>query len=232
MDLGFGGQNQELGDATAQALGRIVGMQESMLDDEIAKLDNLEEADLAKIRSKRLAELKKQQSTEKEWASNGHGKLTYLSDTKEFFEACKRSQRVVCHFQRPTSHHCRTLDGHLARLAATQTETRFCAMDAEKTPYLCDKILADPEGNVVIPTILLCKDGKVVYHVRGLAEVGGEGMTGLATLLIHHGMIFPKDDAKPAFASLDEARGYAIRAGIYDDDVDSDVDATHDIQDA
>merc|ERR1712006_55669 len=59
-------------------------------------------------------------------------------------------------------------------LAAMHHETRFLKMQAEKTPYLCEKMLADPDGNVIIPTELLVNEGKVVYHVRGMEEIGGE----------------------------------------------------------
>ena len=76
-------------------------------------------------------------------------------------------------------------------MASLHRETRFCTFDAEKSPYLCDKILADPEGNVVIPTLLLVKEGKVTYHIRGLAELGGEQCNCeiMAAVLQIHGLI-------------------------------------------
>ena len=88
------------------------------------------------------------QAEEAEWSRNGHGHLTHLTETKEFFDASKKSKLLVCHFMRPTSHHCVALNGHIAKLASLHRETRFCTFDAEKSPYLCDKILADQDGNV------------------------------------------------------------------------------------
>ena len=128
------------------------------------------------------------------------------------------------------------LDGHLGRLAALHRETRFCTMDAEKTPYLCDKILADPDGNIVIPTILLVVDGKVSYHVRGLNEVGGERCTCemVATVLHAHGLIEGEaakheyGDEKPQFGSVDEYRAHAIREGFFDQGLDADDDFSDD----
>jgi len=225
MDLGFAQHNQAMGSGAAQLLGQVVGVQESMLDDELRRLDNLDECDLAKIRARRVTEMKAKAVEESAWSRQGHGALTTLTDTKEFFDAAKASKRLACHFSRPTSHHCVALNGALAKLAAQHRETRFCAMDAEKSPYLCEKLLADPEGNVVIPTVLLCKDGKVVYHVRGLEEVGGERVTAdrVATVLQRHGLIdddammaSEHDGSRPHFASLDEYRAHRIREGFYD----------------
>lgn len=246
MDLGFGGKNQNVGNHAASLMGKIVDIQESMLDEELHKLDNLNDDELAKLRSKRLAELRERKREEDEWSQNQHGVLSSLSDTKAFFDAAKKSRRLVVHFQRPTSHICVDLNGHLAKLAAMHRETRFCAMDAEKTPYLCEKILADPEGNVVIPTLLLCLDAKVIYHIRGLEEVGGEHTSPdrIATVLQLHGIIEGEaakhqyEDQQPTFTSLEQARAHAIRSGFYDqmmnaddDDFDDD-DFTGDAKDA
>ena len=176
MDLGLGENNQHAGNQAVKALGMIADMQESMLDAELQHLDNLNGKDLAKIREERMKEMKDRKAEEAEWSRNGHGHLTQLTETKEFFAACKNSKRLVCHFMRPTSHHCVALNGHMAKLAALHRETRFCSFDAEKSPYLCDKILADPEGNVLIPTVVLVVEGKVTYQIRGLAELVGGAM--------------------------------------------------------
>lgn len=222
MDLGFGNSNQQVGTHAAMMVEKIVGMQESMLDEELSRMDNADE--IAKIRSRRLLELKKRKEEESTWSRNGHGSLTTLTDTKEFFEAAKKSKRLVVHFQRPTSHHCVALDGHLAKLASLHRETKFSKMDAEKTPYLCEQLLADPEGNVVIPTVLLVLEGKVVYHVRGLQEIGGEQLNTdlLAAVLQIHGLIEEQEQQNggpppPVAVTLEEARANAIRSGFYDD---------------
>lgn len=238
MDLNLGHANQAAGNAACNMLGAIVGMQENMIDDEIRKLDvdNLDADDIARIRARRADELRLRAIEESEWARNGHGNLGRLSETKDFFAAAKASRRLVVHFSRPTSHHCVALDGHLGRLAALHRETRFCTMDAEKTPYLCDKILADPDGNIVIPTILLVVDGKVSYHVRGLNEVGGERCTCemVATVLHAHGLIEGEaakheyGDEKPQFGSVDEYRAHAIREGFFDQGLDADDDFSDD----
>mmetsp|Transcript_6268 Transcript_6268/g.19784 ORF Transcript_6268/g.19784 Transcript_6268/m.19784 type:complete len:246 (+) Transcript_6268:157-894(+) len=236
MDLGFSGDNQTMGNNAIQALEMITGMQEQMIDAEIHKLDNLKGDDLAKIREERMRSMKDRKAEEAEWSRNGHGHLTHLTDTKDFFAASKNSKRLVCHFMRPTSHHCVALNGHLAKLASLHRETRFCTFDAEKSPYLCDKILADPDGNVVIPTVLLVKEGKVSYHVRGLAEFGGEmcNCEIMAAVLQIHEMIEGEaakheyEDDKPKFGSVEEYRQHQIREGFFDQGLGEDDDFSDD----
>ena len=216
-------------------LGQVVGMQESMIDDELRRLDNLDEDDLAKIRAKRVQEMKDRQKEEGEWSKQKHGSLTQLTDTKEFFHAAKASKRFVCHFSRPTSHHCVQLNGVLTKLASLHRETRFCFMDAEKAPYICEKLLADPDGNVVIPTVLLCLNGKVVYHVRGLDFIGGEQLSlqRFSTLLQAHGLLIGdgpsnKNDDGENFASFEEYRAHCIRQGFHSASLDDDDDFVDD----
>merc|ERR1719263_2570066 len=173
MDLGFGQQNQQMGNQALEAVGMIAEMQENMLDAEIHKLVNLDGKDLAKIREERVKQLKERKLEEAEWSRHGHG--------------------------------------HLAKMASLHRETRFCTFDAEKSPYLCDKILADPDGNVVIPTLLLVKEGKVTYHIRGLAELGGEQCNCeiMAAVLQIHGLIEGEaakheyDDGQPTYGSVE-----------------------------
>ncbi|KAJ1447020.1 thioredoxin-like protein [Pelagophyceae sp. CCMP2097] len=231
MDLGFGGQNQGLGGNASQALEMIVGMQEQMLDDELKNLDNLDDEEKNAIRQKRVAAMKNRKEEEGTWSKNGHGHLTTLGETKDFFAAAKGSKRLVVNFSRPTSIHCDTVNGHLERLAHLHKETRFCTVNAEKVPYLCDKVLADPDGNIIIPTILLVVNGAVVYHIRGLVELGGENCTtdNIASYLQQFGMIegeaaTQEYEDQPKYASVDEYRAARIREGFYDAGLDADDD--------
>ena len=236
MDLGFGDQNQQMGGQALEAVGMIAGMQENMLDQELHKLDNLDGKDLAKIREERVKAMKERRLEEAEWSRHGHGHLTQLTDTKEFFAACKNSKRLVCHFMRPTSHHCVAINGHLAKMASLHRETRFCMFEAEKSPYLCDKILADEEGKVVIPTIVLVVEGKVAYQIRGLAELGGEQCNCeiMAAVLQIHGLIEGEaakheyDDGAPKFGSVEEYRAHAIREGFFEKQFAEDDDFSDD----
>ena len=227
----MGAMNQQVGQATANALGAMTQVQEMMLDEEINRLDALGEDDFAKLRGQRLAEMKKRKEEEAGWAKTGHGTYAELSETKEFFSACKASKRVAVHFYRPTSRYCEIIDGMMAKLASLHHETRFLKMAAEKTPYLCEKMLADPDGNVVIPTVLLVNEGKVVYHIRGLEEIGGEEASpaALGLILALHGIIEAEaaddeyNNTEAAPIDMEEYRAKAIREGGFGS-IDSDDD--------
>lgn len=47
-----------------------------------------------------------------------------IAEEKEFFEVCKMSDKVVCHFYRDTTWRCKIVDKHLALLALRHLETR------------------------------------------------------------------------------------------------------------
>ena len=100
---------------------------------------------------------------------------------------------------------------------------------------------------MVIPTIVLVKDGKVIYHIRGLAEIGGEQCNAemIGAVLSAFGIIEGEAvtnseyaDAKPQFNSIDEYRAHAIREGFFDqalnadDEIFSDDEYTGDANDA
>ena len=239
MDLGFAGKNQEMGKAATGAMQAIAEMQEQMVDDEIAALDALGEDDFTKLREQRLADMKKKTADTSSYIKAGHGSYGELSETKEFFTCTKASTRVACCFYRPTSRYCAQMDSLMAKLAPMHLEARFVKMDAEKCPYLCEKLLSDPDGNVVIPTVLLVMGGKVVYHIRGMDVIGGDAATpaALGLMLALHGIIDVEaaddeynnggggEEGNPM--DMDEYRARAIREGGFgeidsDDDIDDD----------
>ena len=59
-----------------------------------------------------------------EWGSKGHGVYSEIAEEKEFFEVCKKSDKVVCHFYRESTWRCKIVDKHLALLAPRHLETR------------------------------------------------------------------------------------------------------------
>ena len=76
--------------------------QEAQIDADNAKYDELmkDEDALEVLRAKRIDAMKQQQKQRQEWQLQGHGRYMELSDTKEFFHAAKKSEKVVCHFYR------------------------------------------------------------------------------------------------------------------------------------
>lgn len=138
------------------------------VDAEIEKLDKMDEDDMDKLRQKRLQQMKKAQQQKNEWLQTGHGRYEEVPDEKAFFEACKTSKNVVCHFYRDETFRCKIVDKHLSELAQKHIETRFIKINAERSKFLVERLRI-----VVLPTICLAKDGKTVDYVVGFDDLGG-----------------------------------------------------------
>ncbi|KAF8785401.1 thioredoxin domain-containing protein 9-like [Argiope bruennichi] len=143
-------------------------MVEDQIDAEIEKLDRMEDEELQALERKRAAALKKHLKEKEQLLQQGHGAYSELADEKEFFEATKKSNKVVCHFYRSSTMRCAIVDKHLQALAPKHVETRFCKINAESSFFLVQRL------NVrVLPTIVLIKDGKTVDYIIGFDDLGG-----------------------------------------------------------
>ncbi|CAM6089279.1 unnamed protein product [Calypogeia fissa] len=146
---------------------RVAKAVEEQLDDQIARLDNLNDDDLEKLREKRLRQYKLQAEKKKQWAALGHGEYQEITVEKEFFTLVKQSERVVAHFYRE-NWPCKVVDKHLNILAKQHLETRFIKINAEKSPFLTERLKI-----FMLPTLALVKNGKVEDYVVGFDELGG-----------------------------------------------------------
>ncbi|KAI3803742.1 hypothetical protein L1987_31904 [Smallanthus sonchifolius] len=140
---------------------------EDKIDDEIAALDKLDLDDIEVLRERRLQQMKKMAEKRNRWISLGHGEYSEIFSEKDFFTIVKASDRVVCHFYRE-NWPCKVVDKHLGILAKQHIETRFIKIQAEKSPFLAEKLKI-----VVLPTIALIKNAKVDDYVVGFNELGG-----------------------------------------------------------
>lgn len=141
---------------------------EQQLDAEIERLDKMDEDDMEALRQRRLDAMKKAQTQKQEWIAIGHGKYEELKDEKEFFDACKKSKNVVCHFYRDSTFRCKVVDKHMQILAPKHIETRFVKINAEQSKFLVERLRI-----VVLPTICIAKDGKTKDYIVGFDELGG-----------------------------------------------------------
>ena len=160
--------DQAASNALEQHLVQATKMIEEQVDSEISRLDNLDDDGLEALRLKRLQAMKKAQEQKKEWLTIGHGKYEEIANEKEFFDVCKKSKNVVCHFYRDSTFRCKIVDKHLAALAAKHIETRFVKISAEKCQFLVDRLRIK-----IMPTICLAKDGKTVDYIVGFDDLGG-----------------------------------------------------------
>ncbi|KUF90452.1 Thioredoxin domain-containing protein 9 [Phytophthora nicotianae] len=174
-----------------------------------------------------------------ELRAQGHGEYSTISDTHEFFETMKKSDKVVVHFFTPANAFCQLVDGHLSRLAPHHLETKFARINAEKAEFLVDKL-----GVWMIPCIALVNKQKVEKMVQGLDELGGTDKFSTAFLAYYlglHKMLTYEgpepesalDDCGGVYAAgndpvaakqqLDQERINSIRQSIfYDSDLEED----------
>ncbi|KAG8196567.1 hypothetical protein JTE90_003580 [Oedothorax gibbosus] len=201
---------------------------EDQLDAEIEKLDRMEDEDLQALERKRAAALKKQIKKKEELVSSGHGVYSELFNESEFFEASKNSKSLVVHFFRPSTMRCSIVDKHLQALAPKHVETRFCKINAEKSPFLVTRLKVR-----VLPTIVLCKEGKIVDYIIGFDDLGGvddfstemmEWRIARANVMNYDGDIYspPGCPKIKRINPLLKRATKTIRGGAKDSDTDSD----------
>uniref|UniRef100_A0A7S4PLQ9 Thioredoxin domain-containing protein n=1 Tax=Paramoeba aestuarina TaxID=180227 RepID=A0A7S4PLQ9_9EUKA len=153
-----------------QVAQTVAGEMEKALDAEIERLDNLNEDDYEQMRKKRIEEMRKDAQNKQKWKREGHGKLMELSDEKEFFDLVKRSPRVIALFARAGNKFADDLKEHLAVIAEHHFETRIVVLDAEKSPFLVQRLKI-----WMIPSMVLIIDQKTNHTISGLDEISGDG---------------------------------------------------------
>lgn len=208
MDLGFGNQNQVVGDVASTRILKTAQAQEQAIDAEISKYDELLNNDdaLEALRAKRLEQMKAAARTRQIYIENGHGTYVSLGEgrlgsdiAREFFEASKASERLVVHFYRPTTRFCDVFHSHLQKLAHKHLETRFVKINVEETENSGVSFLVERLGIIIMPTILIVKDRKARHQIRGFDELGGTEnftTTFLACVLATHGAIHLNEDER------------------------------------
>lgn len=188
MDLGYGDNDQKIGELATKVFLESSKGQEAAINDELShydKLLNSTDSELDALRERRLVQMKKVQEQRQKWIAMGHGKYTELCEgqnggdtANEFFEASKQSKKMVIHFHRPSTRSCDKFHGYLEKLAVKHLETRFIKISVDSVEedgangsgaaYLVERL-----GVMIMPTIIIVKDRKVEHHIRGFDELGG-----------------------------------------------------------
>ncbi len=88
---------------------------EEKLDEEMDRLNNLNDEELDKIKKERVMQMRKQQEKRQEWIKNGHGQYEEIPEEKEFFEVTKKSENVICHFYTDSTFRCKIVDKHMGK---------------------------------------------------------------------------------------------------------------------
>ena len=115
-----------------------------------------------------FVQMKQAAAKKKEWLSKGHGQYQELHSEKDFFDACKESDKLVCHFYRDSTFRCQIVDKHLALLASKHLETRFLKLSVDRAPFLCQRL------NIrILPTIAIVVNNITKDYIKGFDDLGG-----------------------------------------------------------
>ena len=167
---------------------------------------------------KQAADLKEQ------WIKNGHGKYEELGEEKDFFDACKKSSKLVCHFYRDSTFRCKIVDKHLALLAPKHIETRFVKLSVDRAHFLCQRLKIQ-----VLPTIAVVIDNKATDYIKGFDDLGGvddfktemlEWRLGCADAINYSGNILEPPGATKTKPFLSRLPPKTIRSGHISSDDD------------
>lgn len=158
-----------------QVLTQALTHLEKQIDEQLKQ--PIDTDDLQELRNRRIQELKELSKKKQEWLANGHGQYTELYDEKEFFEVSKKSPNVVIHFYRDSTERCKIVDKHLQILAGKHIEALFCKINAEKCPFLTQRLRIK-----IIPTVGLIVDSKTKDFIVGFTDLGNRDDFTTATM--------------------------------------------------
>jgi len=153
-----------------QSVMQTVSTSEAQIDAEMKQLDNMDQEEMEELAAIRQHRMKYMQNA-KARKQIGHGELREIGgagNEKEFFEAAKSSDKMVCHFFRDGSDRCKIIDMHLQKLAVQHPGTRFVKLNAEKAPFLAERLRI-----IFLPTLAVVMKGKVKDYVVGFDDMGG-----------------------------------------------------------
>lgn len=202
---------------------------ERQVDQTIERIDNLDVNDIEELRKQRMKDLKKLEEQRKEWLSNGHGQYEELAEEKDFFDCVKKSQNAVVHFYRNSSERCLIVDKHMKILAPKHIECRFVKINAEKCPFLAERLKIK-----TIPTLVLVQNSNMVDKVVGFTQLGNRDdfSTEMMQWRIAQSEVIKYEGDLSTPPDLQEKKskgsGKKIRDGFYnrdDDDLDIEEEA-------
>lgn len=193
---------------------------EKQIDAAIEHIDNLDVNDLEALRKNRVKELKEKQAQRQEWLNNGHGKYDELAEEKMFFAIIKKSKNVIIHFYTNSNERCRIVDMHFKKLAPKHIETLFAYLNAEKCPFLAEKLKIK-----MIPSIVCIQNGVMIDKIVGFTTLGNQDDFTTETMewrLAQNGVIDYDGDlsTEPSEIVLKSKNNKKIRDGIFNSEDD------------
>lgn len=216
-------------DILAKVLEQSAKLMEEKVDEQLNKLDRMDDDEMDKLKERRLEALKKAQKQKQDWLSKGHGEYREIPSEKDFFGEVKESKNVVCHFYRDSTFRCKIVDKHLAILAKKHVETKFIKLNVEKAPFLSERLHIK-----VIPTMALLIDGITKDFIVGFGDLGNtdefstemlEWRLGCTDVINYSGnRMEPPSMTKRPGTKFTKVEKKTIRGKGYDSDSDSEDD--------
>lgn len=158
---------QNLASGVLKAVERVEETLESQIK-RLEEVENMGDEELEILRERRIRQAKEAAKRTEQLKLQGHGEYRTIPDEKQFFAEAKASDRLVVHFGRNATRRCEIVDGHLTKLARRHLETKFVRVEAEKSPFLADRLKIH-----TLPSIVLVKNGKTDHTLIGFEEFGG-----------------------------------------------------------
>lgn len=137
-------------------------------EDDFDEDDFEDDAILASLQQKRMAEYKAKRDLEVKFHQQGHGEYREIAEEDFLKEVCG-SQWVVVHFYHREFFRCKIIDKHLRIIAPKHLSCKFLTLDAEKAPFFVTKLAIQ-----MLPSVYVFKDGVVAESMAGLDELGGK----------------------------------------------------------
>jgi len=212
-------------EAIEQKLLAVTNTLEQQVDAVIEHIDNLDINDLEQLRKQRVQEMKAQQGRRQQWLQSGHGSYDQLAEEKMFFDVIKKSDNVIIHFFTPTNTRSPIVDKHLKILSPKHLETKFVSLNAEKCPFLAERLRIK-----VIPTLVCIKNGIVVDKVVGFTQLGNRDdfTTDILEWRIAQNKVIEYDGDLSVPPTHQEKKEKlvkkSIRDGVFNNDSDEDLE--------
>ncbi|CAJ0573508.1 unnamed protein product, partial [Mesorhabditis spiculigera] len=196
-------------------LAGTIEVLERQVDQTLVELEKVskDEDELAALRRRRIAEMKKTQTEKQEKIERGHGDLKNVNDVKEFFANCKKTDTVVCLLTGQNTESVQLLRLKLTKLAKIYFTTLFVEASSERVPYLFENMQFNRSR---LPSIAVIKRNICVGY---LYEVAGNELNVLEKRLSENGALDPQDKEQRARPAKPQPTK-TIRGRNYDDSDD------------
>ncbi|EPY34424.1 Thioredoxin domain-containing protein [Strigomonas culicis] len=134
--------------------------------------DDDEDMELLALRRARMQRMKMQTDQEAVWRGKQHGEYREIGQD-DFFNIVVRekggSDHVVVHFYHKDFESCKQLDYRLSQLARQLLYVRFVKIDAERSPFLVERLRV-----MTLPCCLLFKNDVCIDRILGFEGCVGE----------------------------------------------------------